>query len=68
MNVAMLLLLVAGMMLVMANELAAAKLKERVVYRYLPRDLDTYVREQPMATAQHEDMFTKPFVPRPSMS
>lgn len=53
----LLLLIVAGVMLVMANELVAARAQPRVVYRYLPRDLDTYIREEPYASVTFGPMF-----------
>lgn len=43
----LLLLLFAGIILVMANELVAARTQPKIEYRYLPRDLDTYLREEP---------------------
>lgn len=51
-----LLLLCAGALLVMANELAAVR-RTRVEYRYLPRDLDTYLREEPHAAATFRAMW-----------
>lgn len=53
----LLLLLFAGIMLVMANELVAARNRTRVVYKYLPRDLDTYLREEPQASVTFKNMF-----------
>ncbi len=43
--------------MVMGNELAAARTRPRIVYRYLPRDLDTYLREQPYASTTFKSMF-----------
>jgi hypothetical protein len=57
MNVVLLLLLFAGALLVMANELVAARAAPRVVYRYLPRDLDTYIREEPFASVTFGPLF-----------
>ena len=63
MNTPLLLLVFAGIMLVMANELVAARTRPRVVYRYLPRDLDDYLREQPLASATFDAMFNQDDVP-----
>lgn len=57
MNVTLLLLLFAGIILIMANELVAARSAQRVVYRYLPRDLDTYLREEPRASVTFKNLF-----------
>lgn len=51
------LLLFAGIILVMANELVAARRKHHVVYKYLPRDLDTYLREEPPVSLTFRNMF-----------
>lgn len=54
----LLLLFFAGVVLVVTNELVKAHARPpRVEYRYLPRDLDTYLREQPVASAQFRSMF-----------
>lgn len=54
----LLLLLFSGVLLVVVNELVKAHAKPtRVEYRYLPRDLDTYLREQPLASVQFRNMF-----------
>lgn len=58
MNIVLLLLIFAGIILVMANELLAARTEPKVTYRYLPRDLDTYLREEPYATVTFDSMFT----------
>ena len=58
MNVLLLLLVFSGVILIMANELVAARRQPRVVYRYLPRDLDTYIREQPYASVTFGPMFS----------
>lgn len=63
MNVGLLLLVFAGIILVMANELVSARRQPKLVYRYLPRDLDTYLREQPYASATFKAMFTEDDVP-----
>lgn len=52
-----LLLIFAGIILVMANELVAARQHHRVVYKYLPRDLDTYLREEPRVSHTFKNMF-----------
>lgn len=53
----LLLLVFAGIIMVMANELVAARRQRHVVYRYLPRDLDTYLRDEPLASATFKTMF-----------
>ena len=58
-----LVLALAGVVLVALNELVASRNRVRVVYRYLPRDLDTYLREQPTATALFGDLFAQDSVP-----
>jgi hypothetical protein len=63
MNVVLLLLVFAGVIFVMANELVAARREPRVVYRYLPRDLDTYLRQEPQASATFNSMFTEDDIP-----
>lgn len=59
----LLLLLFAGVILVLANELVAARREPRVVYRYLPRDLDAFMRTEPLATVTFDSMFNKDDVP-----
>lgn len=59
----LLLLIFAGVVLVLANELVAARREPRVVYRYLPRDLDAFLRTEPLASATFDSMFTKDDVP-----
>ena len=49
--------LLAGVVLVLVNELVA-KAAPKVEYRYLPRDLDTYLREQPYPSVVYGAMFT----------
>lgn len=63
MNAVLLLLLFAGVILVMANELVAARREPKVVYRYLPRDLDTYLRQEPHATVTFDAMFNQDDIP-----
>lgn len=58
-----LVLALVGVVFIMANELVATRRRVRVVYKYLPRDLDTYVRELPTATAQFGDLFSQENVP-----
>lgn len=54
----LLVLFFAGVILVIVNELVKLHARPPVVeYRYLPRDLDTYLREQPLASAHFRDMF-----------
>lgn len=53
-----LVLVLAALSLLLANELAALRARPpRVVYRYLPRDLDTYLREEALATTTFRSMF-----------
>lgn len=48
----------AGVVLIIVNQLIKANAQpQRVEYRYLPRDLDTYLREQPLASVQFKGMF-----------
>ena len=69
MNTAALLLIVSGIALVLANELVAARKRSVVQYRYLPRDLDTYLREEPYASATFESLFKEASEPyRTSLS
>ena len=63
MRMLVLVMALAGVVLVMVNELLASRRRVRVVYKYLPRDLDTYMREQPTATAQFGDLFAQENVP-----
>ena len=66
MKLFLLCLVFAGVVLMMANQLVACSQRRPVVeYRYLPRDLDTYLREQPMASARLRDMFTEETVKVP---
>lgn len=47
-----------GILLVVLNSLLSLRnAPPRIEYRYLPRDLDTYLRDQPLATVQFESMF-----------
>ena len=49
-----------GVLLVVLNALVKTReLPERVEYRYLPRDLDTYLRDQPEASTYYKSMFTE---------
>ncbi len=58
MKLCLLFMVFAGVVLIMANQLVACSQRPRAVeYRYLPRDLDTYLRTQPLASAQLQDMF-----------
>lgn len=54
-----LFLVFLGVVLIMANQLVTCNRRREIEYRYLPRDLDTYVREQPLASAQMRDMFVE---------
>ncbi len=55
-NTGLLVLFFAGVILVIVNEMVKDRVPE-VEYRYLPRDLDTYLREEPRATVAYESMF-----------
>lgn len=57
MNLVALLFLCAGAILVLANEVVIARQKPAVRYMYLPRDLDTYMREEPYASVTFHSMF-----------
>lgn len=47
-----------GIILVVVNQLIKANARPvPVQYTYLPRDLDTYLREQPLASAEFLPMF-----------
>lgn len=47
-----------GVTFILYNQLAAANSRRLPVeYRYLPRDLDTYMRTETLASVQFEDMF-----------
>lgn len=47
-----------GVVLVIVNQLVKAKDRPpQIEYRYLPRDLDTYLREQPLASVHFKSMF-----------
>lgn len=50
--------LFAGVVLIMVNEYAST-VPERVEYRYLPRDLDEYIRTAPLPTTVFGTMFTE---------
>ncbi len=54
----LLLVFVAGVIMVVVNELVKDKCGvPKVIYRYLPRDLDTYIRQEPLATVAFSDLF-----------
>lgn len=58
MKVVLVVLLCSGSMLVVLNQLASEKLVTRVEYRYIPRELDEYIRESPQPLALYsKDMF-----------
>lgn len=63
MNVLLLLVIFAGVILIMSNELVAARRQSKIVYRYLPRDLDTYIRQQPYASVTFKSMFQSDDMP-----
>lgn len=62
----LLLLLFAGIILIMANELVAARKHQHIVYKYMPRDLDTYLREEPLVSHTFKNMFENDSVNWPS--
>lgn len=54
----LLALFFTGVVLIVANQLVQTNREPpRVEYRYLPRDLDAYLREQPQASVHFERMF-----------
>lgn len=54
----LLLLFFTGIVLVIVNQMVKSQERpERVEYRYLPRDLDAYLREQPLASVNFQSMF-----------
>jgi hypothetical protein len=58
MRALLLMLFFAGVVLVVVDQLVKAHAEvPRVEYRYLPRDLDTYLREQPLASVHFRGMF-----------
>ncbi len=63
MRLVLLLLAFAGIVMIMANELVAARRQPRIVYKYLPRDLDTYLREEPRASVTFQSMFESDDIP-----
>ena len=65
MNWFVVVLACAGIALIMANELVAARQRTMVEYRYLPRDLDTYLREEPYASVTFQSMFNDENLPFP---
>ena len=58
MRVFLLFVFFTGVFLIVANQLVKQGKAPAVEYRYLSRDLDTYLREDPMASAQFSPMFT----------
>lgn len=65
MNWFVVVLACAGIAMIMANELVAARRRTTVEYRYLPRDLDTYLREEPYASVTFQSMFNDENLPFP---
>lgn len=62
MKTGLLVLLFVGLMLMTANvaTMKNKKTEEKVVYKYLPRDLDTYIREDlTLPSVVHGAMFTE---------
>ena len=58
MRVFLLFLFFTGVVLVVVNQVITAP-KVKVEYRYLPRDLDTYLREEDRASVRFDAMFNK---------
>ena len=58
MRLFILFLCFTGIILVVANELIN-RTPPRVEYRYLPRDLDMYLRELSLATVPYEGMLKR---------
>ena len=50
-------LVFVGIIMVMANEQTQTR-PDKVVYRYLPRDLDDYIRTAPLASDMYSTMFS----------
>ncbi len=63
MRVFLLMLFFTGIILIITNEMINAP-KQVTVYKYLPRDLDTYLREEPLASVTFDDLFSTDFEPR----
>ena len=57
MNSFLLFVLLAGIILVVTNQLTYDRPRE-IQYRYLPRDLDTYIRTQEFPSALFGSMWT----------
>lgn len=50
----------AGVALILTNQLAAANSRRLPIeYRYLPRDLDTYMRTETPVSSRFGDMFAQ---------
>lgn len=62
MRVFLLFLFFTGIILIVCNEVINAP-KQVTVYKYLPRDLDTYLREEPLVSVQFADLFTDDIEP-----
>lgn len=54
----MIAMLCGGFLLVSANQIVNSRQKVQIEYRYLPRDLDTYIRELPPPSLTHGAMFS----------
>jgi hypothetical protein len=57
MRVFLLFVFFTGIFLIVANQLVKQNQGPVVQYRYLSRDLDTYLREETLASAQFSPMF-----------
>jgi hypothetical protein len=53
-----LVLLFAGILMIVSNELAYDR-PQKVTYRYLPRDLEEYLRTAPPVSTLYGSMFTE---------
>ena len=62
MRLFLLCLFFTGIILIVVNEQLNAP-EQKTVYKYVPRDLDTYLREEPLASLAFADMFADNFQP-----
>jgi hypothetical protein len=60
-------LVFTGIVLILANQLAACQRRPRPMdVQYVPRDLDTYLRTQPLASVEFGTMFRDGDLRRPN--
>lgn len=57
MRLLLLFLFFTGIFLIVANQLVKQSGGPKVEYRYLSRDMDTYLREEPLASAVFKPMY-----------